>query len=382
MADTNGISKDKPPVRRRSQTFSASTGGLSVLSNQDEVLRELKLKQDNAKRNKVSENNTGGDPQQGHKEEAKAARTVPQPHVNAPIPLASTAVPQSNKFAVVSRHKYGQLHIEAPPTVSHLDNSALPQHKEIAPVRQHRATISAPCPKSRDCFMVVSSTEQAISAAPPLAAVPSHVSQLDIVKVPQIMKEPGPAPSQQLVETFRVSPPQPGNFGVVSNAQQDLKLFQPSSATNLFDVTPGTLIKLGYVQATPQQAHHDKLGTCASDRDHKGHHVAYRENTSHESFKPNTLAVSSHARPLTSHTTCDPQSSGTKAYSSSCTKQVGASSKSQLKTADCADQRLGVGSLVEVLATDGTLKYGVIRWIGSLPIVQGERAGIELVRQL
>ena len=40
---------------------------------------------------------------------------------------------------------------------------------------------------------------------------------------------------------------------------------------------------------------------------------------------------------------------------------------------------LGVGSLIQLPAADGTIKYGTIKWIGLVQNVQGEIAGIEMV---
>ena len=41
---------------------------------------------------------------------------------------------------------------------------------------------------------------------------------------------------------------------------------------------------------------------------------------------------------------------------------------------------LGVGSLIQIPAADGTTKYGTIKWIGFVQDVQGEVAGIEMVK--
>ena len=41
---------------------------------------------------------------------------------------------------------------------------------------------------------------------------------------------------------------------------------------------------------------------------------------------------------------------------------------------------LGVGSLIQIPAADGSVKYGTIKWIGLIANVQGKIAGIELVR--
>ena len=42
---------------------------------------------------------------------------------------------------------------------------------------------------------------------------------------------------------------------------------------------------------------------------------------------------------------------------------------------------LEVGSMVEVRMSDGHLRYGVIRWIGILPVIRDKLVvGMELVR--
>ena len=40
---------------------------------------------------------------------------------------------------------------------------------------------------------------------------------------------------------------------------------------------------------------------------------------------------------------------------------------------------LKVGSSIELLAADGTKKYGSIKWMGHVPQVEAEVAGIELI---
>lgn len=42
--------------------------------------------------------------------------------------------------------------------------------------------------------------------------------------------------------------------------------------------------------------------------------------------------------------------------------------------------QLRVGSRIQLPSSDSTMKYGVIKWIGFVTRVQGEVAGIELVR--
>ena len=380
-------------LNRRSFSGMAKRGEASNRSHQEDLVRELKQKQNvgtaddtslppNRNNAEVSQSPaTGGISQQEHKKEVEAA---PLPRVEAVTytPVAPIPVPQSNGFDSRQKYQKSQPHTETPPLTSRPpDSLAAPQRKEITPSQRHSEAITPP-PISQS-FTVVSTAQQAISAAPPLVAVPPCVSHPNVVMAPQLNE---PEPSQRRVETVSRTPPpvsQPNDFSAVSNSRQPSR---PPSASHCFnvDAVKSLLNKLDDVPApSPQQAHYDNLGTRSKSPDrshHKEHRVSTEEDALlYDSFKPNTFVVSSRDRPLSGHSTHGAQSSSYDApdYGMSRKKQERTSSKSQLNS---ADQRLELGSLVQLPAADGTPKYGIIRWIGRLPMLQGEIAGIELVR--